>query len=133
MKTESVGINSDLLDIVRIYAEVEKKSNVEMVNELVEDALDRYFIERSGGAVLTLPNPQFNYGVDEKKAEEFMDILNDTAAKLQELNSGISFPLEKVAAFFEYRLYLDSLDQMKQFRRNMFMDNDLKPKDENDG
>ena len=133
MKTESVGINSDLLDIVRIYAEVEKKSNVEMVNELVEGALDRYFIERSGGAVLTLPNPQFNYCMDEKKAEEFMDILNDTAAKLQELNSGISFPLEKVVAFFEYRLYLDSLDQMKQFRRNMFMDNDLKPKDKNDG
>ena len=133
MESEVVRVDADLLDTVRIYAEIEKKSNVEMVNDLLKNALNQYFIERSGGAVLTLPNPQFNYGMDEKKAEEFMQILNDTAEKLQELNVGISFPLEKMIAFFEYRLYLDSLEQIRQFRKNMYMDEDLNPKEENDG
>ena len=133
MKTESVGISSSLLDIVRIYAEIEKKSNVEMVNDLLDDALDQYFILRSGGAVFTVPNPQFIMNMDKEKAAEFVDILNETAAKLRKLNTGNCFAIEQMIAFFEYRFFMDSDDQRDHFQKFMMMDKGMNPKAPEDG
>lgn len=133
MESEVIRIKGDLVDPIRIYAEAENKAFSDMASDLLAYALNHYFVTRSGGAVLTLPNPQFNSELDKKKAEEFVVILNEDAAKLRELNTGISFPLERIAAFFEYRLFLDSNEQIKTFRRNMLMDADMNPKSSEDG
>lgn len=132
MESEVVRISADLVDTIRIYAEAENKAFSDMASDLLADALNKYFIERSGGAFLTLPNPQFNSELDKKKAEEFVVILNEAAAKLRELNTGISFPLERIAAFFEYRLFLDEPEQINTFRSNMLMDEDMNPKSSED-
>jgi hypothetical protein len=128
MESEVVRVGADLLNTIRIYAEIEKKSNVEMVNDLLKDALDQYFLLRSGGAVFTVPNPQFIMNMDKEKAAEFVDILNETAAKLRKLNTGNCFAIEQMIAFFEYRFFMDSEDQRNQFQKFMMMDKGMNPK-----
>ena len=121
-ETSVVRIDSELLDKIRIYAEIENKSMSELVSELLKNGLSYYINQRSGGATMMLKNPRILSSFDESKQEQFMNILNDAANKMQTLDSGISFPIQGIIAFYNLRFHLDTMSETKMYQFNAKLD-----------
>lgn len=75
----------------------------------------------SGGAVLTIPNPQIEL-VDLEEYDKALDILHSAICKLDKLNTGITPVLRNMYAFYEQRLFLDSPEEVQAFRNNLLID-----------
>ena len=117
----SIRIDSDLLDKIRVYSEIEKTSQTDFINNLLSDGLENYFLQRSGGAVLTLPNPQ-HYVIDKEKAKEVLSILCAAADSIHQLNANLPIPLFAILAFFEQRLFYELPEDVDRFKNNLILD-----------
>ena len=117
----SIRIDSELLEKIKVYSEIENCSQTDFINELVADGLEKYFLQRSGGAVLTLPNPQ-NYVIDTDKAKEALSILCAAADSIHKLHSNLPIPLFAILAYFEQRLFYELPEDAERFKNNLVLD-----------
>lgn len=117
----SIRINSDLLEKIKMYSEIEGCTQTDFINDLVSDGLDQYLLQRSGGAVLTLPNPQ-NYSIDSDKARSALSILCAAAESIHNMNANLPLPLFAVLAFYEQRLFHELPEDAERFRNNLILD-----------
>lgn len=114
-------IDSELLDKIKIYSEIENTSQTDFINDLLSDALETYFLKRSGGAVFTIPNPQ-KYHIDWVEATEAISHLVVTADTIHRLNVYLPIPLYAIIAFLEQRLWHELPEDVERFRNNMIFD-----------
>lgn len=117
----SIRIDSELMDTIKIYSEIENVSQTDFINELISDGLENYFLQRSGGAVFTLPNP-CNFVIEEDSAKEALTILCDAANEIHDLRSNLPVPLFAMFAFFEQRLFYELPEDREMFKRNLILD-----------
>lgn len=117
----SIRIDSELLEKIKVYSEIENCSQTDFINELVADGLEKYFLQRSGGAVFTLPNPQ-NYVIEEEKAKEALSILCTAADSIHRLNANLPIPLFAILAYFEQRLFYELPEDAERFKNNLVLD-----------
>ena len=120
-KITSIRIDSELLDKIKVYSEIENTSQTDFINDLLSDALEKYFLQRSGGAVLTLPNPQ-KYIIDDLEAKEALAILNVAADSIHQLDVNLPIPLYPILAFFEQRLLYELPEDVERFKQNLILD-----------
>ena len=123
----TIRIDEGLLEKVKVYAEIKKISQTDLINELLSDALDQMILERSGAALLTIPNPQL-FSIDRKKADDVLDILANTAKSIYDVNANIPLPIYAIFAFLEQRLIYDSPEKVAKFKQNMLLDGTLSEK-----
>ena len=115
----SLRLETDTLEKIRIYAEIEKKSQSDFINELLDSALNDYFLKRAGGMTLTVPNPQF-FHIDKNKAIECIDQITKTAGLCTHAN--IHTGMLAVANFMETRIFTDTADRKEYFKANLSFD-----------
>ena len=123
----TIRIDEGLLEKVKVYAEIKKISQTDLINELLSDAMDQMILERSGAALLTIPNPQL-FSVDRKKVDDVKDILINAAKAIYEVNANIPLPIYGILAFLEQRLDFDSPEEIEKFKQNMVLDGTLSEK-----
>ena len=122
MKTiTSIRIDTEILAKIKMYSEIEGKTQTDFLGELLEESLESYFLKRSGGMVLTIPNPQ-NFIVDLEKAKEVLSILASAADDIRRLNANIPVPLYGILAYLEQRLFYELPEDVEQFRKNLILD-----------
>ena len=117
----TIRIDSELLEKIKTYSEIAGCSQTDFINALVTDAFEKYIIQRSGGAILTLPNPQ-NYSIDADKAHAALSVLCDAAASINKLNANLPIPLFAILAFFEQRLFYEPPEIKEHFKMNLIID-----------
>lgn len=117
----SIRIDSELLEKIRVYSEIENCSQTDFINELLADGLEKYFLQRSGGAVLTLPNPQ-NYVIDAAKAKDALSVISAAADTIHNMNANLPIPLFAILAYFEQRLFYGLPEDAEQFKQNLILD-----------
>lgn len=117
----SIRMDSELLGIIKVYSEIENCSQTDFINELLADGLEKYFLQRSGGAVLTLPNPQ-NYVIDAAKAKDALSILSAAADTIHNINANLPIPLFAILAYFQQRLFYELPEDAEQFKQNLILD-----------
>ncbi len=120
-KITSIRIDSCLLDKIKVYSEIENTSQTDFINTLLSDGLEKYFLQRSGGAVLTLPNPQ-NYVIDDLEIKEALSILCAAADRIHRLDINLPIPLYAILAFFEQRLIRELPEDVERFKNNTILD-----------
>ncbi len=123
----TIRIDEGLLEKVKVYAEIKKISQTDLINELLSDAMDQMILERSGAALLTIPNPQL-FSVDRKKIDDVKDILINAAKAIYEVNANIPLPIYGILAFLEQRIDFDTPEEIAKFKQNMVLDGTLSEK-----
>ena len=109
----TVQLDADVLEKLNLYAELDNKSQSDFINELLDSALNNYFLMLTGGMVLTVPNPQF-YHIDECKAMEKLALLKSVANELNLAN--IPTGLYALVNYLNTRLFEDSQSQRELFK-----------------
>ena len=120
-KNKYIRISEDMLESIRIYSEVENKSMSEFADDLLKDALSEYFLKRSGGAVMTLPNPQIESPNESNYKKAIYD-LGVLVTKLYPLNVSLFTPLNNLLVFYSQRLFYDLPEDKEKFMNNMVVD-----------
>ena len=120
-KYTTIRINEDTLETIRTYSEVEDKSMTDFLNDLLTEALDEYFLKRSGGAVMTIPNPQ----IEQFNSDDYRDALNilaEAAAKIGAMNVHITPLLHNLLMYFNQRLFFELPEDVERFKNNLVLD-----------
>ena len=86
------------------------------MNEIFSEALTNYRVKKSGGAIFTVPNPQF-YHTTEADVKEAVEECMNLAIKLSSKN--IHVGLGATANFLETRTFVDTPELREQFQRNI--------------
>ena len=120
--TSTIRINSSMAENIRIYSEIDNQTMVDFADDLLLEAFQNYLMRRSGGATLLLSNPRFSKNFNEDKAKGFVRLLIEVADKIRNYDSGIDFPIDKILAFYEYRLLLDPKEALDKLAKNKKMD-----------
>lgn len=93
--------------------------------QYVDDAVSKYSQDlahmRSGGGILSLPNPQF-YNVTNDEARQAVKILEKAYKKLMDVNPAFDFGMNDIIAFAKQRLLLDSSTDKQTFCDNLYKD-----------
>ncbi|MBP3339405.1 MAG: hypothetical protein J6L69_08380 [Lachnospiraceae bacterium] len=111
----TIKLDEDLIEDMKVYAEAEGKTQVDFMNEIFADALTSYRVKKSGGAVFTVPNPQF-YHITEADAKKAVEDCMNLAIKLS--NKNIHVGLGATANFLETRFFVDTPDLREKFQSN---------------
>ena len=117
----TIRMDESLMEMVKIYSEIEDKSQTDFINDLLKAAFDNYFNLRSGDGLLKLPNPQ-RFDIDEEKAEAALEILHNAFKALRKLHINYAVPEHGILAFFEQRLFYELPEDREQFEKNMILD-----------
>lgn len=117
----SIRIDSELLEKIKTYSEIENSSQTDFINELLSDGYKKYMLLRSGGAVFSLPNPQ-NFAIDAGKAKEVLSILSAAAVSIHNLNANFPIPLFAILAYYEQRIINELPEDVETFRQNLILD-----------
>ena len=117
----TIRIDEDVLETIKAYAEVENDTMTGFLNRLLKDALSEYFLERSGGAVMRLPNPQLDQ-VDVKRYEEALELLSVATVKISSMGISMIPLLHNALAFYSQRLFADLPDEVERFKKNLIVD-----------
>lgn len=121
-KATTIRISSSLLDTIRTYSEIENKTQNDFFLGLLESALSKYFIERSGGAVMAISNPQFADS-DKSTDENWRTALNILADAVKEMpNTEITPLLYHILAFYNQRLFFDLPEDKEKYKMNKTLD-----------
>jgi len=116
----TLQLNADVIKKLNLYAELDKKSQSDLINELLDSALNNYFLMRTGGMVLTVPNPQF-YHINKDKAKAGIDQILETACYCTHAN--LHTGMLAVANFMETRLFIDNESVKERFKNNLIANN----------
>lgn len=117
-KNITLQLDADVLEKLNLYAELDKKSKSDLINELLDSALNNYFLMRTGGMVLTVPNPQF-YHINKEKAKEGLDQIKEAACYCTHVNMNTG--LFAVADFMETRLFSDDESTRERFKNSLMI------------
>ena len=117
----TIRIDEDLLEKVKAYSEIENKSQTDFINGLLTESFKNYLLQRHGGAVLTLPNPQI-YSIDQDKAEKALEIVEDAFRQLRGMNINYQIPFYNILSFFEQRIFYELPEDVEKFKQNMIID-----------
>ena len=120
-KYTTIRINEETLETIKTYSEAENKSMTDFLNNLLSDALSEYFLKRSGGAVMTIPNPQIEV-FNSNDYKEALNILSDAVSKIDSLDVHITPLLYNILMFFNQRLFYELPEDAEKFKSNMIVD-----------
>ena len=112
----SIQLDADVLEKLTLYTELYGKTQADFINELLDSALNNYFLVQAGGLVLTLPNPQF-YVIDKVKAMECYEDIVQTAGACK--NANIPSGMNVIADFLRARVFTDSQERKNFFKANL--------------
>lgn len=118
-------INEDILNVIRIYAEIENKTQVDFTNELLSDALRVYFLKRSGGEIFTVSNPQ-SFDIDPQEAKTIIAEMMELAIKMSK--NHIYVGIGAIANYLETRLFVNTESERKMYEQNNKLDNGMEVK-----
>lgn len=116
-----IELNDSLYKKIVLYSEIENKTPSDFINDLILDSMNKYLLMRSGGAVLTIPNPQ-NFVIDKKIGEKALSILRSTANEILELKVDVPIPMFAMLNFLEQRLFYELPEDEEMFKKNMMFD-----------
>lgn len=117
-------IEDDLCEKIKVYAELEHKSQAQFVNELIETAFYDYLLLRSGGMVAKMPNPQnMIVKLDEAEVKECTLGIKAIGNKFNKANLNIG--LNSIANYIETRLLIDDENIRMMFQENLKKDSDI--------
>lgn len=118
MNTENITLqlDTDVLEKLDLYAKFDNKSKNDFINELLDSALNNYFLVNTGGLVLTVPNPQF-YHIDKAEALEKLALIKHTAIKCNYAN--IPTGMYALVNYLKARILHDSDKQRELFKNNL--------------
>lgn len=112
----TIQLDADVLQKLNLYAELDKKSQSEFISELLDSALNNYFLLLTGGMVLTIPNPQF-YHINKYDAYEKLALIHHVADECNMAN--IPSGLYALENYFKARIIEDSEAQRQLFKNNL--------------
>lgn len=121
MNNSLTRIDDDLLEKIRVYSEIESKTQTDFLNDLLAGALENHMLMRSGGAIFTIPNPQ-NYCIDKAAAKDALEIMKAAAKGISKVNANLPFSLFTIIAYFEQRLFIDDSEAINGFKTNLMLD-----------
>ena len=122
-KMFSTRLDLDVLDKLAHYSFASGTPMADFVSAAIMEKCEKEQILRSGGMMMTIPNPQFIRHNGEQAAI-VVGVLSDSAKALSDNNPGLGFGLHKIAAFAQERLYQDSDAQKKIFAKNLAEDSE---------
>lgn len=104
-------------DYINKLAKEEQTTPDELIENLIDEALEYRTIMRIGGAVMTLPNPQI-FKIEPDAADEAINALRDAKSRIKKVQSKIgnySIPLGDIANFLEHKIFYDSERDRKEY------------------
>ena len=120
-KITTIRIDEDILETIRTYSEIENESQTDFINSLLESALSEYFIQRSGGAVMTIPNPQL-FNNDVERYENALQLISEATIRIGSFGSDLIPLLHNILAFYSQRLFADTPEDVEKFKKNHVLD-----------
>lgn len=121
LKPTSFKIEDEVLNKMRYMCGVAGISQSDFIKAAINNECERMRRERSGGAVVTLPNPQ-NFIFSESEARAAVGILSDTANELTKINPALDFGLHSISDYATARLFKDSKELREKFAINLYND-----------
>ena len=116
----NIRMDSDIVDKVKIYSEIEGQTQTDFINKMMEEGLKQYFTKRSGGTVMVIPNPGFLVEDSNKDMKDNINILADAVHKMGETSlRPIMFNL---LAFYSQRLFYELPEDVEKYERNRKID-----------
>lgn len=109
----TLQLDTDTLEKINRFVELDKKSQNDFINELLDSALNNYFLMLTGGMVVTVPNPQF-YHIDRAKALENLARITNVAAECTKANMPTG--MYAIANYLKTRVFDDSSAQREAFK-----------------
>lgn len=121
-RNTTVRLSENTLETLKTYSEIENTSMTEFFNDLLSDALKEYFIQRAGGEVMAINNPQFADS-DKSTDENWRTALNILADAVKEMpNTEITPLLYHILAFYNQRLFFDLPEDKEKYKMNKTLD-----------
>lgn len=112
----TMQLDVDVLKKLNLYAELDNKSQSDFINELLDNALNNYFLMLTGGMVLTVPNPQF-YHIDKSSALEKLALIKHVADECNSAN--IPTGIYALTNYLKTRIFYDNESQREMFKNNL--------------
>lgn len=110
-------IEEELLKKMRYFCGVSEQKIGEFINEAISEKCEKVQHLRSGGATITIPNPQI-MGYNGKDTQKIVTGISEAARIANTTNGGLDFGLNEILTFANQRLHKDTLQQAKQFQAN---------------
>ena len=120
-KITTVRIDENILQKIKVYAEVNNISQTDLINKLLTDGLDQMILERSGAGMFTIPNPQ-ELSITGDDFNNVRDFLATTAMRFHDMHCNIHVPFYGILGFLEQRLIYDSPEEIEKFKANKTLD-----------
>jgi hypothetical protein len=112
----TIQLDADVLEKLNLYAKLDNKTQNDFINNILDNALNNYFLMLTGGMVLTVPNPQ-HYHIDKNKALEKLSLIKQVADECNSAN--IPTGIYALANYLKARIFDDSESQRELFKSNL--------------
>ena len=109
LKPVSYKIDEKKLEAIKAVCELENISQAEFINLAIENLIEKYSIEKSGGMVMYIPTPYIYQELTEDQREQLLDLLNHSAHEFTNIAKGkLDLGLDLIKHFAVERLNPDN-------------------------
>lgn len=122
-KSLNVRVDEDVIAKMNYFCGVLSMSQSDFVENAILGACEKVQFLRSGGAFITVPNPQ-NFRYTEEQADSIISALSNIANYVTTTNTSIDAGLNDIVAFYVQRLKKDTEDQREIHKNNMINDSE---------
>lgn len=122
-KSLNVRVDEEIIAKMNYFCGVLSMSQSDFVASAILGACEKIQFLRSGGAFITVPNPQ-NFSYKQEDADSIISALSNIANYVTEKNPSLDGGLNDIVAFYVQRLKKDTEDQKEIHKNNMINDSE---------
>ncbi|MBS4843121.1 MAG: hypothetical protein KH073_20035 [Clostridium sp.] len=123
-KNINVKVDEKLVERVNYYRTLEENgvmSQADFVIKALDEKCQRIKRLRSGGMILSIPNPDM-FIKSESQKHEILKVLAECSINLKKINPGLSFGIDEIMIYAKQHMFEMTNKQQQELQENFYSD-----------